>query len=287
LNTISSKEHSNLIYGTSIATCMPLEKGSLILLDYTAKIKDTGNVIETTIEEDAKKSGTHDPSHRYEPKLISVGDGWVLKGLDEALLTANEGNKMDVEVSPDKGFGERDPSKIRMIPQRKLGDKADEVSVGDEIEIEKRKGIVRHVGSGRVQLDFNHRFAGRVILYNINVVKKIQTEDDKVKSLTRRWIPLKEDKIKFEMEVPILELVLPEETFLLDGIQIVKGALSNEIFKYVPSITTVRFVEEYASQENVKKDNNNEEQGSKKVEEQGSKKVEEQGSKKVEEQGSK
>jgi peptidylprolyl isomerase len=266
---------------------MPLEKGSLILLDYTAKIKDTGNVIETTIEEDAKKSGTHDPSHRYEPKLISVGDGWVLKGLDEALLTANEGNKMDVEVSPDKGFGERDPSKIRMIPQRKLGDKADEVSVGDEIEIEKRKGIVRHVGSGRVQLDFNHRFAGRVILYNINVVKKIQTEDDKVKSLTRRWIPLKEDKIKFEMEVPILELVLPEETFLLDGIQIVKGALSNEIFKYVPSITTVRFVEEYASQENVKKDNNNEEQGSKKVEEQGSKKVEEQGSKKVEEQGSK
>jgi peptidylprolyl isomerase len=268
---------------------MPLEKGSLILLDYTAKIKDTGNVIETTVEEDAKKSGTHDPSHRYEPKLISVGDGWVLKGLDEALSTANEGDKRDVEVSPAKGFGERDPSKIRMIPQRKLGDKADEVSVGDEIEIEKRKGIVRYVGSGRVQLDFNHRFAGRVILYNINVVKKIQTEDDKVRSLTRRWIPLKEDKIKFEIKSPILELVLPDETFLLDGIQIIKGALSNEIFKYVPSITTVRFIEEYASRENDVEQGSKkvEEQGSKKVEEQGSKKVEEQGSKKVEEQGSK
>ena len=122
-------------------------------------------------------------------------------------------------------------------------------------------------------MDFNHRFAGRVILYNINVVKKIQTEDDKVKSLTRRWIPLKEDKIKFEIKSPILELVLPDETFLLDGIQIIKGALSNEIFKYVPSITTVRFIEEYASREN------GVEQGSKKVEEQGSKKVEEQGSK--------
>jgi peptidylprolyl isomerase len=279
VNVISSKEHSNLIYGSSIATCMPLEKGSLILLDYTAKIKDTGNVIETTIEEDAKRSGTHDPSHRYEPKLISVGDGWVLKGLDEALSTVNEGDKMAVEVSPVKGFGERDPSKIRMIPQRKLGDKADEVSVGDEIEIEKRKGIVRYVGSGRVQLDFNHRFAGRVILYNINVVKKIQTDDDKVKSLTRRWIPLKEDKIKLEIKSPFLELVLPEETFLLDGIQIIKGALSNEIFKYVPSITTVRFIEEYASRETVNKDNNKEEVGSKKVEEVGSKKVEEVGSK--------
>jgi hypothetical protein len=72
----------------------------------------------------------------------------------------------------------------------------------------------------------------------------------------------------------------------LDGIQIIKGAVSNEIFKYVPSITTVRFIEEYVSQENAKKDNTIEGQGSKKVEEQGSKKVEEQGSKKVEEQGS-
>ena len=266
---------------------MPLEKGSLILLDYTAKIKDTDNIIETTNEEDAKKSGTHDPSRKYEPKLISVGEGWVLKGLDEALSAANEGDKMDVEISPDKGFGERDSSKIRMIPQRKLGDKADEVSIGDEIEIDKRKGIVRYVGSGRVQLDFNHRYAGRVLLYNINVVKKIQTDDDKVKALTRRWIPLKEDKIKFEMKGPILEIILPEETFLLDGIQIIKGAVSNEILKYVPSITSVRFIEEYVSREDVKKDNNIGEQGSKKVEEQGSKKVEEQGSKKVEEQGSK
>ena len=249
---------------------MPLEKGSLILLDYTAKIKDTDNIIETTIEEDAKKSGTHDPSRKYEPKLISVGDGWVLKGLDEALSRANEGDKIEVEISPDKGFGERDPGKIRMIPQRKLGEKADEVTVGDEIEIDKRKGIVRYVGSGRVQLDFNHRYAGRVLLYNINVVKKIQTTDDKVKSLTRRWIPLKEDTIKFEMKDSRLEVVLPEETFLLDGIQIIKGAVSNEIFKYVPSITAIRFIEEYVSKEKAKNENNPD-QGSKKVKEQGSK----------------
>jgi FKBP-type peptidyl-prolyl cis-trans isomerase SlyD len=245
---------------------MPLEKGSLILVDYTARIKDTDNIIETTIEEDAKKSGTHDPSRKYEPKLISVGEGWVLKGLDEALSSANEGDKRVVEISPDKGFGDRDPSKIRMIPQRKLGDKADEIGIGDEIEIEKRKGIVRYVGSGRVQLDFNHRYAGRVLLYDFNVVKKIQTDDEKVKSLTRRWIPLKEDKIKFEMKGPILEVILPEETFLLDGIQIIKGAISNEIFKYIPSITSVRFVEEYVSREKANKDNDIEEQGSKKVE---------------------
>lgn len=65
---------------------MTLENGSLILADYTAKVKDTGQIIETTRKEDAEKAGNADPTRTYEPRLIAVGDGWVLKGLDEALL---------------------------------------------------------------------------------------------------------------------------------------------------------------------------------------------------------
>ncbi|MGH9952311.1 MAG: hypothetical protein ACRD5J_11830, partial [Nitrososphaeraceae archaeon] len=62
------------------------------------------------------------------------------------------------------------------------------------------------------------------------------------------------------------------------------GAVSNEIFKYIPSITSVKFIEEYVTRENVKKDNNAEEQEGKKVEVQEGKKVEVQEGKKVEEQ---
>ena len=58
-----------------------------------------------------------------------------------------------------------------MIPQRKLGDKADEVGVGDEIEIDNRRAIVRYVGSGRIQVDFNHRFAGKTLIYDANILK--------------------------------------------------------------------------------------------------------------------
>ncbi|MDQ4017611.1 MAG: FKBP-type peptidyl-prolyl cis-trans isomerase, partial [Thermoproteota archaeon] len=140
---------------------MALEKGSLILIDYTAKVKDNDLTFETTREDEAKKSDTYDPTRRYEPRLISVGEGWILKGLDEALANANIGDKLSIQISPDKGFGERDLSKIRMIPLRKLGDKADELKVGDTIELDERVGIVRFIGSGRVQVDFNHRFAGR------------------------------------------------------------------------------------------------------------------------------
>ena len=102
---------------------MPLEKGSLVLVDYTAKVKDTNEVFETTREEEAKKTDLYDPTRKYEPRLVSVGEAWVLKGLDEALAKSSVGDKLNVEVTPDKGFGERDPNKVRMIPQRKLGDK--------------------------------------------------------------------------------------------------------------------------------------------------------------------
>ena len=64
---------------------MAFSKGSLILVDYTSKVKDTGEVFETTIEEEAKKHTLHEPNVKYQPKLVSIGESWVVKGLDEAL----------------------------------------------------------------------------------------------------------------------------------------------------------------------------------------------------------
>jgi len=227
---------------------MTLEKGSLVLVDYTARVKDTNEMFETTREEEAKKTAElYDPTRKYEPRLVSVGESWVLKGLDEALAKASVGDKLSVEVPPDKGFGERDPNKVRMIPQRKLGDKADEVGVGDVIEVDDRTGIVRYVGSGRVQVDFNHRFAGRTILYDINVTKKLDTDSEKVSALVRRRTGLEDSKVKVNLAAPNLEIELPEEAFLAEGLQIIKRAVANDVFKFVPSVQKVKFVESYSA----------------------------------------
>ena len=234
---------------------MTLEKGSLVLVDYTARVKDTNEMFETTREEEAKKTAElYDPTRKYEPRLVSVGENWVLKGLDEALAKASVGDKLSVEVTPDKGFGERDPNKVRMIPQRKLGDKADEVGVGDVIEVDDRTGIVRYVGSGRVQVDFNHRFAGRTILYDINVTKKLDTDSEKVSALVRRRTGLEDNKVKVNLAAPNLEIELPEEAFLAEGLQIIKRAVANDVFKFVPSVQAVKFVESYSAPAEQKKE---------------------------------
>lgn len=224
---------------------MTLERGSLVLVDYTAKVKDSNEVFETTYEEDAKKSDLYDPTRKYQPRLVSIGEGWVLKGLDEALANANLGDKLTIEITPDKGFGDRDPNKVRMIPQRKLGEKADNIKVGDVVEMYERPGIVRYVGSGRVQLDFNHRFAGRTLTYDVNILKKLETNDDKIMSLIRRRLPIDDDKIKFKLVDSTLEIELAEETFLSEGLQIIKRAIANDIFKFVTTVSNIKFIEGY------------------------------------------
>jgi peptidylprolyl isomerase len=226
---------------------MTLERGSLILVDYTAKVKDSNEIFETTREEEAKKSDLFDPTRKYEPRLISIGEGWVLKGLDEALASANIGDKINVEITPDKGFGERDTNKVRMVAQRKLGEKADEVRVGDVIEIDNRTGIVRYVGSGRVQIDFNHRFAGRTLTYDVDIVKKLESDNDKIKSLIKRRLPIDDEKININLRGFTLEIELPEEALLAEGIQVIKRAAANDVFKFVPSLKDIKFIESFKS----------------------------------------
>ena len=226
---------------------MTFSKGSLILVDYTAKVKDTNEVFETTIEEDAKKHSIHDPNIKYQPKLVSVGESWVIKGLDEALVNTNSGDAPTVEVTPDKGFGERDKGKVRMIPLRKLGEDADKVSVGDSIEIDDKKGIVRFIGSGRVQVDYNHRFAGKTILYDVKVVKSLESDEDKITAILKRHILVEDSKIIFKKNDKTLDITVPEEIFRADGLAIIKHFVQTDIFKFVPNLEKIHFIETYSN----------------------------------------
>lgn len=226
---------------------MPLDAGTLVYINYTAKIKDVEKVIEVTVEDEAKKLGVHDPAQRYEPRLVAIGEGWVLKGLDEALMTADVGEKISVEVAPEKGFGQRDPSKVNMIALRKFGKKASELRIGDEIEIDNKIGIVRFVGSGRAQIDFNHRLAGKTLLYEVEVVKKLETDREKVVALIKRRIFIEEEKIDFTIEDDNIKIQLPRDLYLVEGIQIIKRAISNDLFKFIKVISKVYFIELYES----------------------------------------
>jgi peptidylprolyl isomerase len=222
-------------------------KGSLVLIDYTAKVKDTNEVFETTMAEEAKKHSIFEENAKYQPKLVSVGESWVIKGLDDALAGAKAGDKLTVDVTPDKGFGDRDPGKVRMIPLRKLGEDAEKVTVGDTIEVDQKVGIVRFIGSGRVQVDFNHRFAGKTITYDVNSVKSLETDEDKITAILKRHLPVEDSKVVSKLNGKILDVTIPEEIFGAEGLRVIKHFAQIDIFKFVPSLEKINFIESYAN----------------------------------------
>ncbi|KAG2472799.1 MAG: Peptidyl-prolyl cis-trans isomerase [Nitrosopumilales archaeon] len=231
---------------------MTFSKNSLILVDYTVKVKGTQEVFETTIEDEAKKHSIHDPDIKYQPKLVSVGESWVLKGLDEALAKTSVGDKLTVEVTPDKGFGERDSGKVRMIPLRKLGEDAEKVSVGDTIEIDNKKGIIRYIGSGRVRVDYNHRFAGKTLLYDVNVVKSLETDDDKIFGILKKHIPVEDSKLVFKKSGNSVDITIPEEIFRADGLQVMKHFIQMDLFKFIQNLEKVNYIETHLNKQKEK-----------------------------------
>ena len=228
---------------------MAFTKGTLVYVNYTAKVKDTGEPIETTSEEQAKKLDIYDGDRRYEPRLVSVGEDWVLKGLDEEIAKMDVGEKKTAELPPDRAWGERDPTLLRMVPLRKFGDKADELRVGDVVEMDNRVAVIRFIGSGRAQVDYNHRLAGKTLIYDIEAVRKVEPGEDTIRSLMKRRFPGEGEKMEFTQKAGEVSVAIPEEAFLVEGLQIIKRGIANDILHFVPEAKKISFTEVYPRKE--------------------------------------
>ena len=95
---------------------MKVAKKDVIRLHYTGRIKETGEIFDTTYEDVAKEAGIYSEKGIYGPVPIAVGAGHVIKGLDEALEGLEVGKKYTIEVPPEKAFGRREEKSRRLCP---------------------------------------------------------------------------------------------------------------------------------------------------------------------------
>lgn len=225
---------------------MPVSKGSFVLVNYVCKVKETGEIVDSTTGE----GHSHEEEHIHEPLLVVVGEGWIPRGLDEALEGAEVGKKFEVEVPPDKGFGERDQSKVRLLPLRRFTREGVNPVPGMQVQVNGRPAIVRSVGAGRVQVDFNHPLAGKTLLYEVTVEKILRTRAEKVKALIHRRLPSIElEKIGLKVTPREVTIELPEESFFIEGLQLAKRQIASEIQKYISGIAGVSFIERFKGAE--------------------------------------
>jgi peptidylprolyl isomerase len=223
-----------------------LQKGDFVIIDYTARVKETGEVFDTTFEETARKEHLYKEGEVYEPKLVVIGEGWVLKALDDGLTTMEIAKTTSVEISQDKAFGARDPEKVKRVPLKQLIVKGITPTLGMHVEYGGKTATVRAMGAGRVLLDFNPPLAGKTLIYEVTIRNKFEKDEDKIRALIHRRTPaVEESKFEFAIKAKNLTIEMPEEAFYLDGIQLAKRGIALDIQKFLPGTRAVRFTETF------------------------------------------
>jgi len=160
-----------------------VKNGDLVRLEYTGKVAASGEVFETTEESVARAAGIFRPSDIYGPKLVLFGTGTVMQGVEEAILTSQEGKSADFAVPPEKGFGERVPGLVRMISEKEFAKQGIRPALGMVLTFDGVLGRVKSVTSGRVTIDFNHPLAGEQLAYSLKVLEVISGDEKKIAAI--------------------------------------------------------------------------------------------------------
>jgi len=181
-----------------------LKKGDFIELKFVGRIAESGEVFDTNIEEEAEKAGLQKPS---QPSRICIGEGMIIKGLDEALEGIEEEQEHEILLRPRDAFGERNSSLVKTISLSAFVKKGMTPVRGELVSFDGIVARIAAISGARVIVDFNHPLAGKVIIYRIRA-KKIEDVKEKLAALASFYLAtqIKTENIKIEGKKAILEV---------------------------------------------------------------------------------
>ncbi len=220
---------------------MAIKKGDFIVMDFIGKIKDTNEIFDLTKEEIAKEKNIYNPRFAYKPVTICVGEGELIKGLDEKLIGKDRG-KCTIEIKSEEGFGKKDPNLLKLIPMKVFTKENLRPFPGLNVNINGLIGTVRSVSGGRVIVDFNHPLSGRDLVFELEITKILKEDKEKIEAVISKITP--EFKINLEKGSLSLNINLEEKH---------KEELKKKIQKLVPSVKEIK-LEDLNQKEEPKKE---------------------------------
>lgn len=157
---------------------MTLQKNDFIEIEFTGRIKD-GEVFDSNIAEELKKLNS---SQKAKPFIFPLGQDMFIKGVEEFLI-GKEIGAYEIDLKPEKAFGMRNPSFVQMIPLKVFIEHRINPIQGAVLTFDNRLGKVLTVSGGRIMVDFNNPLAGKELIYNIKILRKIEDINEKIKAL--------------------------------------------------------------------------------------------------------
>ena len=225
---------------------MVLENGDFVRINYTGKVKDSGKIFDTTIEKIARENNVYDEKIKFKVAPMVIGAGHAIKGMDEGLLGMEVGEKKVFDIPPEKAYGPRDPSLVKVIPLKEFKKQGIKPFPGMMFEAEGKVGKVQSVGSGRVRIDFNYGLAGKALEYDVTVEEKINKTEERIRLILEYHLPYadpNDHEIKLtggKSMITLADIVKIKKEAILG-----KHAASMDIFRFIDGVNEVDFLEAF------------------------------------------
>lgn len=128
-----------------------------------------------------------DSSEGSDPLNYIHGVGGIIPGLEKALAGKVEGDSVQVQVSPEEGYGEVMDELIQVIGKDSF-EGVDEIEVGMTFEANTPEGqvqriVVKAVDGDEITIDANHPLAGVQLQFDVDIVSVREASDEEMAKL--------------------------------------------------------------------------------------------------------
>lgn len=136
---------------------MKIEENRVVRFHYT--VSEAGREVES--------------SRTGEPLAVLFGGGGLIAGVEKALSGREAGERFEVEVSPEEGYGPRRPELTQRVPKKRF--KGMPLRAGQTVMMQTEHGprpiTIQKVGLSVVDVDLNHPLAGKTLRFDIEIIE--------------------------------------------------------------------------------------------------------------------
>ena len=138
-----------------------ITNGMTVTVNYTGKLKQTGEVFDTT-----------DGS---EPLSFRMGVDNVVSGFQKAILGRQIGDRFTVDIPREEAYGDYMDEKIKSIPKGYMPGEVepDQILIARGASGDEARVLVKEVNEEFVVIDGNHPLAGLDLVFDIEVIDAI------------------------------------------------------------------------------------------------------------------
>lgn len=112
------------------------------------------------------------------PATLQLGNGQLAPFLEACLIGLPEGTHQTFELSPEQGFGPRNPDLVQRVSKATLQENSPEdaqYAIGDLVEFAapgggRFAGVLRAIDDDGALFDFNHPLAGQSLKFEVRII---------------------------------------------------------------------------------------------------------------------